>query len=609
MASGGGGWSSLPADLLREVSGRLYSDADHLHIHQVCAHWRASTLPVSACRPWVVAGRALQRGLVPIGDYSLRLPGGGAERMDAGLRRAPPGLRHCCGASRGWLALADDARSPTRLALWEPLSGAEIPLPCLSPITRVSLSGDPLASPVWVAMASQLKGREGQKTLVCRRGDAAWTVLFERGTSEIDTVVFHRGKVYYIDILRNIVVCDLDAKCTQAFHACTPVSMLCSCDKFHPERGVHLVACDDEVLLVVVRWGGHPSLAEIYRPEWKGNHQLELGERVMDLVAGSGSALTVHITPPSLFLRARPPSQTLTHAEAAHVDGDLARQWGGGHGGERAEEFVGDEATCSLAAVEEILIQAEPAEDRHASTTGGAVANEATVLEVGLAVLGLHIPMARAKPWVARGGGLVESSGDVVGSEGTCGGCRGGRLLGGGWCGRRARDAHHQVDFSARPFRAAPDSTTVLADTILIAATSTSSSMYDSHMYIIRRRSTFRASKIMQARALSNPKIQSGGAEGGSPLVGVNVKNLVTGAISDLQEAVLFFAIRHESETELLGGQLELDADVHQSELHAHHVKGVFAAGDVQDKKYLQAIIVAGSVWFSGITSKHNMGR
>lgn len=59
--------------------------------------------------------------------------------------------------------------------------------------------------------------------------------------------------------------------------------MLCSCDKFHPERGVHLVACDGEVLLVVVRWGGHPSLAEIYRPEWKGNHQLGLGERVMDL--------------------------------------------------------------------------------------------------------------------------------------------------------------------------------------------------------------------------------------------------------------------------------------------------------------------------------------
>uniref|UniRef100_A0A0E0M9U4 KIB1-4 beta-propeller domain-containing protein n=1 Tax=Oryza punctata TaxID=4537 RepID=A0A0E0M9U4_ORYPU len=290
MAGGGGGWSSLPADLLREVSGRLYSDADHLRVHQVCTHWRGATLPISACRPWVVAGRALQRGLVPIGHYSLRLPSGGAERMDAGLRRAPSGLRYCCGASRGWLALTDDVRSPTRLALWEPLSGTEIPLPCLNPITRVFLSGDPLASPDWVAMASQLKGREGQKTLVCRHRDATWTMLFERGTPEIDTVVFHGGKVYYIDIMRNIVVCDLDAagtsdaKCTQVFHACTPVSMLCSCDKFHPVRGVHLVACNGEVLLVVVRWGGHPSLAEIYKPEWTGiNHQLELGERVMDL--------------------------------------------------------------------------------------------------------------------------------------------------------------------------------------------------------------------------------------------------------------------------------------------------------------------------------------
>jgi thioredoxin reductase (NADPH) len=75
---------------------------------------------------------------------------------------------------------------------------------------------------------------------------------------------------------------------------------------------------------------------------------------------------------------------------------------------------------------------------------------------------------------------------------------------------------------------------------------------YGSQVYIIHRRNFFRASKIMQARALSNPKIQVvwdsevveayGAAEGG-PLAGVKVKNVVTGDVSDLQVAGFFFAI------------------------------------------------------------------
>ncbi|KAM0913450.1 hypothetical protein ACQ4PT_012151 [Festuca glaucescens] len=72
---------------------------------------------------------------------------------------------------------------------------------------------------------------------------------------------------------------------------------------------------------------------------------------------------------------------------------------------------------------------------------------------------------------------------------------------------------------------------------------------YVSRVNIIHRRDAFRASKIMQARALSNPKIQVvwdsevveayGGSDGG-PLVGVKVKNLVSGEVSDFQVAGLF---------------------------------------------------------------------
>jgi thioredoxin reductase (NADPH) len=135
---------------------------------------------------------------------------------------------------------------------------------------------------------------------------------------------------------------------------------------------------------------------------------------------------------------------------------------------------------------------------------------------------------------------------------------------------------------------------------------------YGSRIYIVHRRSTFRASKIMQDRVLRNPKIQVawnsvvveafGGADGGGGgrrLAGVKVKNLVSGEVKDLQVAGLFFAIGHTPATEFLGGQLELDSPAgyvvtKPGSTHTS-VKGVFAAGDVQDKKYRQAITAAGS--------------
>ncbi|RWV88016.1 hypothetical protein BHE74_00041584 [Ensete ventricosum] len=129
---------------------------------------------------------------------------------------------------------------------------------------------------------------------------------------------------------------------------------------------------------------------------------------------------------------------------------------------------------------------------------------------------------------------------------------------------------------------------------------------YGSRVYIVHRRDTFRASKIMQARTLENPKIEvlwnsevvEAFGEADGPLAGVKVRNVVTGEVSDLTVSGLFFAIGHEPATKFLGGQLDLDSDgyvVTKPGTTHTSVKGVFAAGDVQDKKYRQAITAAGS--------------
>ncbi|XP_066335764.1 thioredoxin reductase NTRB-like [Miscanthus floridulus] len=150
---------------------------------------------------------------------------------------------------------------------------------------------------------------------------------------------------------------------------------------------------------------------------------------------------------------------------------------------------------------------------------------------------------------------------------------------------------------------------------------------YGSRVYIVHRRSTFRASKIMQDRVLKNPKIQvvwnsvvveafggaEGGGTGGRRLAGIKVKNLVSGEVKDLQVAGLFFAIRHTPATEFLGGQLELDSPagyvVTKPGSTNTSVKGVFAAGDVQDKKYRQAITAAGSGCMAALDAEHYVIR
>ncbi|WCJ32865.1 Thioredoxin reductase [Euphorbia peplus] len=137
---------------------------------------------------------------------------------------------------------------------------------------------------------------------------------------------------------------------------------------------------------------------------------------------------------------------------------------------------------------------------------------------------------------------------------------------------------------------------------------------YGSKVYIIHRRDTFRASKIMQNRALANPKIEViwnsavVEANGERLLTGLKVKNVVTGEVSELKVNGLFFAIGHEPATKFLDGQLKLDSDgyvVTTPGTTQTSVHGVFAAGDVQDKKYRQAVTAAGTGCMAALEAEH----
>jgi thioredoxin reductase (NADPH) len=121
---------------------------------------------------------------------------------------------------------------------------------------------------------------------------------------------------------------------------------------------------------------------------------------------------------------------------------------------------------------------------------------------------------------------------------------------------------------------------------------------------IVHRRDTLRASKIMQDRAMSNPKIKfiwdSTVAEvlGDDRVTSVRLRNLKTGAESTLPAAGMFVAIGHDPRTELVAGQLATDPEGYILVEHPTtrtSIDGVFAAGDVVDHIYRQAVTAAGT--------------
>ena len=131
-------------------------------------------------------------------------------------------------------------------------------------------------------------------------------------------------------------------------------------------------------------------------------------------------------------------------------------------------------------------------------------------------------------------------------------------------------------------------------------------------VYLIHRRDTLRASKIMQERAFKNDKIEfvwdsiPVELHGEDRLAGVTLKNVKTGELSELDVTGMFVAIGHHPNTNLFMGQLAMDDASYLLTHRGTHlnVEGVFAAGDVQDRTYRQAVTAAGSGCMAAIDAE-----
>ena len=133
-------------------------------------------------------------------------------------------------------------------------------------------------------------------------------------------------------------------------------------------------------------------------------------------------------------------------------------------------------------------------------------------------------------------------------------------------------------------------------------------------VYVIHRKDTLRASKIMQDRALANPKIEFvWNAEvteilGDAAVTGVTVTDTVTGAQREIALEGLFIAIGNDPRTALIHGQLDLAPEgtiAVQGRSSKTNLTGVFAAGDVVDPTYRQAVTAAASGTVAALDAEH----
>jgi len=124
---------------------------------------------------------------------------------------------------------------------------------------------------------------------------------------------------------------------------------------------------------------------------------------------------------------------------------------------------------------------------------------------------------------------------------------------------------------------------------------------------LIHRRDSLRAEQIMQDRLFANPKISVRwdtvvdevlGTEAPLSVTGLRLRNVKSGAVDEMAVDGLFVAIGHDPATALFRGQIEMDAEgyiVTRPDSTATNIPGVFAAGDVQDRIFRQAVTAAGS--------------
>jgi thioredoxin reductase (NADPH) len=137
---------------------------------------------------------------------------------------------------------------------------------------------------------------------------------------------------------------------------------------------------------------------------------------------------------------------------------------------------------------------------------------------------------------------------------------------------------------------------------------------FASKVYVIHRRDSLKASKIMQQRAFDNEKIEFiwnaevTAIHGETEATGVALRDTVTGESRDLDLDGVFIAIGNDPRTHLVHGKVELTTDgtiAVEGRSSKNSVPGVFAAGDVIDPSYRQAITAAGSGTVAALDAEH----
>jgi len=127
---------------------------------------------------------------------------------------------------------------------------------------------------------------------------------------------------------------------------------------------------------------------------------------------------------------------------------------------------------------------------------------------------------------------------------------------------------------------------------------------FGSVVYLVHRRDELRASKIMQKRAFDNKKLEIiwdtvfEDAIGEDFVTGARVQNIKTKEVKDISVSGIFYAIGHTPNTQMFENQLDLDATGYikvKAGTQETSVEGIFAAGDVHDHKYRQAVTAAGT--------------
>lgn len=144
---------------------------------------------------------------------------------------------------------------------------------------------------------------------------------------------------------------------------------------------------------------------------------------------------------------------------------------------------------------------------------------------------------------------------------------------------------------------------------------------FASEVTLIHRRDSLRAEKIAQDRLFKNPKVkviwdtaieEITGTEEPLSVTGVKLKNLKTGETSDFATDGVFIAIGHTPNTELFKGQVDLDEDnyiITKPGDTSTNIPGVFAAGDVQDKLWRQAVTAAGTGCIAALQAEHYLAE